>query len=97
MFITTAADKLVVLPHEDEKVTSGGIIVPENVGKRQFKGSLFTLGRAITDFDDAADVDVFYGDDFVEVVVEDEKYHVMMEDNVLLYIEHDDEDPADDD
>ncbi len=95
MKIRPLADRVVVERIEEEEVKKGGIIIPDTAKERPQKGKVIAVGPGRkTEDGKVIPVDVKEGDVVIfskyagtEVEIEDKKYLVMREDEILGVIE----------
>jgi len=89
------ADRLVVEPTEQEEMTASGIYVPETAKEKPQKGKVIAVGPGRKDDDGKRiPMDVAEGDRVlyaryggVEVKLEDKKYLILKESDVLAILE----------
>ena len=89
------ADRLVIEPNESEEVTASGIILPETAKEKPQKGTVLAVGPGRRDEDGKrVAMDVKEGDTVLyakyggtEVKIDDKKYLIMKENDVLAVIE----------
>jgi chaperonin GroES len=88
-------DRVLVQPIEEKEVKKGGIIIPDTAKEKPQEGKVVALGTGKTD-DNGKKVpfEVKKGDKVLyskyggtEITVEDEKYLIMREDDILGVIE----------
>ena len=85
------ADRLVIEPNESEEVTASGIILPETAKEKPQKGTVLAVGPGRRDEDGKrVAMDVKVGDTVLyakyggtEVKIDDKKYLIMKENDVL--------------
>lgn len=85
------ADRLVIEPNESEEVTASGIILPETAKEKPQKGTVLAVGPGRRDEDGKrVAMDVKEGDTVLyakyggtEVKIDDKKYLIMKENDVL--------------
>ncbi len=95
MKIRPLADRVVVERIEEEEVKKGGIIIPDTAKEKPQKGRVIAVGPGRkTEDGKVIPVDVKEGDVVIfskyagtEVEIEDKKYLVMREDEILGVIE----------
>ena len=84
-------DRVLVQPLEEKEVTKNGIIIPDNAKEKPTEGKVIALGTGKTD-DEGKKIpfEVKVGDHVLiskyggtEVTIEDEKYLIMREDDIL--------------
>jgi len=84
-------DRVLVQPLEEKEVTKNGIIIPDNAKEKPTEGRVIALGTGKTD-DEGKKIpfEVKVGDHVLiskyggtEVTIEDEKYLIMREDDIL--------------
>jgi chaperonin GroES len=84
-------DRVLVQPLEEKEVTKNGIIIPDNAKEKPTEGKVIALGTGKTD-DEGKKIpfEVKVGDRVLiskyggtEVTIEDEKYLIMREDDIL--------------
>ena len=89
------ADRLVVEPNESEEVTASGIVLPETAKEKPQKGTVLAVGPGRRDEDGKRiAMDVKEGDTVLyakyggtEVKIDDKKYLIMKENDVVAVIE----------
>jgi len=89
------ADRLVVKPLEQEETTASGIILPETAKEKPQEGEVLAVGPGrIGDDNDRIPIDVKVGDIVLfakyggtEVKLENEKYLILKESDVLAIVE----------
>ena len=89
------ADRLVVEPNESEEVTASGIVLPETAKEKPQKGTVLAVGPGRRDESGKRiAMDVKEGDTVLyakyggtEVKIEEKKYLIMKENDVLAVIE----------
>lgn len=89
------ADRLVVKPLEQEETTASGIILPETAKEKPQEGEVLAVGPGrVGDDNDRIPMDVKVGDIVLfakyggtEVKLEDEKYLILKESDVLAIVE----------
>jgi chaperonin GroES len=96
MNLRPLADRLVVEPQEQEEVTASGIVLPETAKERPQKGRVVAVGpgRYGDDDDERVPMDVKEGDLVLfakyagtEIKIDDKKYLILKESDVLAIIE----------
>ena len=88
-------DRLIVEPIESEEVTASGIVLPETAKEKPQQGKVLAVGPGRRDEDgDRIDMDVNEGDTVLyakyagtEVKLEDKKYLILKESDVLAIVE----------
>ena len=88
-------DRLIVEPIEQEDTTASGIILPETAKEKPQKGKVLAAGPGRRDDDgDRIEMDVEEGDTVLyakyagtEIKVEDKKYLILKETDVLAIVE----------
>jgi chaperonin GroES len=89
------ADRLVVEPTEQEEMTASGIYVPETAKEKPQEGKVIAVGPGRRDEDgERIPMDVAEGDRVlyarysgVEIKLEDEKYLILKESDILAILE----------
>jgi len=89
------ADRVVVEPIEREEMTASGIYVPETAKEKPQEGKIVAVGPGRRDEDgDYVDMDVKLGDRVLyakyagtEVKLEDKKYLILKESDILAILE----------
>ena len=89
------ADRLVVEPNESEEVTASGIVLPETAKEKPQKGTVLAVGPGRRDENGKRiAMDVKEGDTVLyakyggtEVKIEDKKYLIMKENDVLAIVD----------
>jgi len=84
-------DRVIVKRLEEEKKTSGGIIIPDNAQEKPVKGRVIAVGSGkVTDDGKVRPCDVKAGDEILfgkysgtEVKIDGEEYVVMREDDIM--------------
>ncbi|MCS7260953.1 MAG: co-chaperone GroES [Anaerolineae bacterium] len=93
--LTPLGDHVIVEPIESEEVTPGGIVLPETAKERPQKGKVLAVGPgARDDQGKRIPIDVKVGDTVLygrysgtEVKIQDKKYLILREGDVLAVIE----------
>lgn len=93
--LTPLGDRVIVEPFESEEVTPSGIILPETAKERPQKGKVLAVGPgARDDQGKRIPIDVKVGDTVLfgrysgtEVKIQDKKYLILRESDVLAVIE----------
>lgn len=88
-------DRLVVKPLEREETTAAGIILPETAKEKPQEGKVLAVGPGrVGDDNDRIPMDIQVGDIVLfakyagtEVKIEDEKYLILKESDVLAIVE----------
>ena len=89
MALKTVLNKIIVEPVEAETVTKGGIIIPDTALEKPQKGTVIATGQGKSD--EAMEIKtgdtVLYGKySGTEVVLDDKKYLVMNQADVLVIL-----------
>lgn len=89
MNIKPLADRVLILPTEAEEVTASGIIIPDSAKEKPLRGKVVAAGPGTKE----VDMEVSEGDEVLfgkyagtEVVVEDTKYLIMRQSDVLAVV-----------
>ncbi len=88
-------DRVIVRRVEEEKMSSGGIVIPDNAAEKPIRGEVIAVGNGkILDNGEQRALDVKTGDKVLfgkysgtEVKVDDEELLVMREDDIMAIIE----------
>ena len=88
-------DRVIVKRVEEEKMSAGGIVIPDNAAEKPIRGEVLAVGNGkLLDSGDLRDLDVQVGDTVLfgkysgtEVKVEGEELLVMREDDIMAVIE----------
>ena len=88
-------DRVIVRRVEEEKMSSGGIVIPDNAAEKPIRGEVLAVGNGkIRDNGEQRALDVKTGDKVLfgkysgtEVKVDDEELLVMREDDIMAVIE----------
>jgi len=88
-------DRVIVRRVEEEKMSAGGIVIPDNVAEKPIRGEVLSVGKGkILDNGEQRGLDVKAGDNVLfgkysgtEVKVDDEELLVMREDDIMAIIE----------
>jgi chaperonin GroES len=88
-------DRVIVRRVEEEKMSSGGIVIPDNVAEKPIRGEVLAVGNGkVLDNGEQRGLDVKVGDNVLfgkysgtEVKVDDEELLVMREDDIMAIIE----------
>jgi chaperonin GroES len=88
-------DRVIVRRVEEEKVSAGGIVIPDNVAEKPIRGKVLAVGNGkILENGEQRKLDVKVGDTVLfgkysgtEVKVEGEDLLVMREDDIMAVIE----------
>ena len=88
-------DRVIVRRVEEEKMSSGGIVIPDNAAEKPIRGEVLAVGNGkILDDGKQRALDVKTGDKVLfgkysgtEVKVDDEELLVMREDDIMAVIE----------
>jgi chaperonin GroES len=89
------ADRVVVVPTEQEEMTASGIYVPETAKEKPQKGTVIAAGPGRKDEDgERIPMDVAVGDQVLyaryagtELKLEDKKYLILKESDILAILE----------
>lgn len=95
MKIRPLQDRVIVKRMEEERTSSGGIVIPDTAAEKPIKGEVIAVGPGKTqDNGEKLPVDLKVGDKVLfgkysgtEVKIDDEEYLVMREDDILGVIE----------
>lgn len=95
MNIRPLHDRVIVRRMEEETMSAGGIVIPDNVAEKPVRGEIIAAGKGkITDSGDVRAMDVKVGDKILfgkyagtEIKVDDEELLVMREDDIVAVIE----------
>ena len=88
-------DRVIVRRVEEEKMSSGGIVIPDNAAEKPIRGEVLAVGNGkVLDNGEQRGLDVKPGDNVLfgkysgtEVKVDDEELLVMREDDIMAIIE----------
>ena len=88
-------DRVILIRVEEEKVSAGGIVIPDNVAEKPIRGKVLAVGNGkILENGEQRKLDVKVGDTVLfgkysgtEVKVEGEDLLVMREDDIMAIIE----------
>ena len=88
-------DRVIVRRVEEEKMSSGGIVIPDNAAEKPIRGEVLAVGNGkVLDNGEQRGLDVKTGDNVLvgkysgtEVKVDDEELLVMREDDIMAIIE----------
>ncbi len=88
-------DRVIVRRVEEEKMSSGGIVIPDNAAEKPIRGEVLAVGNGkVLDNGEQHALDVKVGDNVLfgkysgtEVKVDDEELLVMREDDIMAIIE----------
>jgi len=92
MNITPLHDRVIVEPIEIEKVSKGGIIIPDTVKEKPIRGKVIAAGRGKKDEpltvkkDDMVLYSKYAGSKENEIKVDDKTYLIMKESDILAII-----------
>lgn len=94
MKLKPLADRLVVEPQEQEEMTASGIVLPETAKEKPQKGKVVAVGPGrYAEEDERIPMDVKEGDIVLfakyagtEVKIEDKKYLILKESDVLAVV-----------
>jgi len=95
MNIRPLQDRVIVKRMEEERTSSGGIVIPDSATEKPIRGEVIAVGPGkVQDNGKKLPVDLKVGDTVLfgkysgtEVKIDDEEYHVMREDDILGVIE----------
>ena len=95
MKIRPLHDRVIVKRMEEEKTSSGGIVIPDSATEKPIKGEVIAVGNGkILDNGDVRAVDLKVGDQVLfgkysgtEVKVDDEELLVMREEDIMGVLE----------
>ena len=95
MSIRPLHDRVIVRRMEEETMSAGGIVIPDNAAEKPVQGEIIAAGNGkITDSGDVRPMDVKVGDKVLfgkyagtEVKVDGEELLVMREDDIVAVIE----------
>ena len=88
-------DRVIVKRMEEERLSSGGIVIPDNATEKPVRGEVLAVGNGkVTDSGDQRALDVKTGDTVLfgkysgtEVKVDGDELLVMREDDIMAVIE----------
>ena len=88
-------DRVIVRRVEEEKMSSGGIVIADNAAEKPIRGEVLAVGNGkVLDNGEQRGLDVKVGDNVLfgkysgtEVKVDDEELLVMREDDIMAIIE----------
>ena len=88
-------DRVIVKRMEEERVSAGGIVIPDSAAEKPVRGEIVAAGNGkILENGDKRDLDVKVGDTVLfgkysgtEVKVDDEELLVMREEDIMAVIE----------
>ena len=88
-------DRVIVKRMEEERVSAGGIVIPDNATEKPIRGEVVAVGNGkVTDSGEQRGLDVKAGDTVLfgkysgtEVKVDGEELLVMREDDIMAVIE----------
>jgi chaperonin GroES len=88
-------DRVIVKRVEEEKVSAGGIVIPDNVAEKPIRGKVLAVGKGkVLENGEQRGLDVKVGDTVLfgkysgtEVKVEGEELLVMREDDIMAVID----------
>lgn len=87
--VTPLHDRVIVEPFEVEKMSKGGIIIPDNAKEKPIKGKVFSCGTGKKD----EPLTVKKGDTVLygkhagsEIEIDDKKYLIMRESDILAIV-----------
>jgi chaperonin GroES len=88
-------DRVIVRRVEEEKMSAGGIVIPDNAAEKPVRGEVLAVGNGkVADSGDVRALDVKAGDKVLfgkyagtEVKVDGEELLVMREDDIMAVIE----------
>ena len=89
MTLKTVLNKIIVEPVEAETVTKGGIIIPDTAKEKPQKGTVIATGKGKTDEPmevKAGDIILFGKYSGTEVHIDDKKYLVMNQSDILAIL-----------
>jgi chaperonin GroES len=89
-------DRVIVRRVEEEKLSAGGIVIPDNAAEKPIRGEVLAVGNGkVLDSGEQRGLDVKAGDSVLfgkysgtEVKVEGEELLVMREDDIMAIIEN---------
>jgi chaperonin GroES len=95
MNIRPLHDRVIVRRMEEETMSAGGIVIPDNAAEKPVRGEIIAAGKGkITDSGDVRALDVSVGDQILfgkyagtEIKVDGEELLVMREDDIVAVIE----------
>lgn len=90
MNVKPLADRVLIEPAEAEKVTAGGIIIPDSAKEKPLKGKVIAVGHGTKDEEMVVKPGdcVLYGKYAgTEIEVEDSKLLIMRQSDILAIIE----------
>ena len=95
MSIRPLHDRVIVRRMEEETMSAGGIVIPDNAAEKPVQGEITAAGNGkITDSGDVRPMDVKVGDKILfgkyagtEIKVDGEELLVMREDDIVAVIE----------
>ena len=88
-------DRVIVKRLEEEKTTPGGIVIPDTASEKPQKGEVIAVGSGrVLDNGEVRPLSVKVGDKVLfgkyagsEIVIDDEEFLVMREDDIMAIIE----------
>ncbi len=95
MNIRPLHDRVIVRRMEEETMSAGGIVIPDNAAEKPVRGEIIAAGKGkITDSGNVRALDVSVGDQILfgkyagtEIKVDGEELLVMREDDIVAVIE----------
>lgn len=95
MNIRPLHDRVIVRRMEEETMSAGGIVIPDNAAEKPVRGEIIAAGKGkITDSGDVRALDISVGDKILfgkyagtEIKVDGEELLVMREDDIVAVIE----------
>ena len=95
MNIRPLHDRIIVKRMEEERMSAGGIVIPDSATEKPSKGEIIAVGNGkVTEGGDVRALDVKVGDKVLfgkysgtEVKVEDDEYLVTREDDIMAVFE----------
>lgn len=80
-----SGSKVLVLPQPAEEKTQNGIIIPDTARRRANRGTVMAIGEGLKEFPTNLKVgdEVVYGNNFVEMKLDDVDYLIMNEYEIL--------------
>jgi len=88
MKVVPLGTRLLIKPYEDEKKTSGGIVLPDAAKEKQMTAKVIAVGEKVEDIDLKENDKVLYSKySGTEIKIDEDDYIIIDQDDILAKIE----------
>lgn len=87
--VTPLHDRVIILPDETKKETSGGIIIPDTAKEKPVQGTVFSVGKGTVDNPltvKEGDTVLYNKNAGSEIYIEDVRHLIMKESDILAIL-----------